>query len=200
MEKVLFIVGSHACGKTYSSKKYITTKEDVKMIDTGPIMRKIHKKMEPETLMKDWINSLEIKYGKSITSQIISNEIEKIISNTECSKLILIGFRTFEGIAYTIEHLNIEDFSILYIDAPQELLYKNYLSRETENISFEEFKSYLKEESNSGLAKLKQMALDGEYLDYYYKFSNDDNLEQKIDEYLVDNKPKIRYNHISRKI
>lgn len=122
---------------------------------------------------------LEVQYGKDITSQLISNEIGKIMSNDECDKFILIGFRTLEGIAFTIQHLNIEDFSILYVDATQELLYQNYLAREKKNISFEDFKNYLQNELNSGLTKLRKMALNGEMIDYYYRFSNDDSFEEK---------------------
>lgn len=179
------MVGPHASGKTYSSREYIAKNKNIGMIDTGPIMRRIHKEMDPDISMGDWVKKLEVQYGKDITSQLISNEIGKIMSNDECDKFILIGFRTLEGIAFTIQHLNIEDFSILYVDATQELLYQNYLAREKKNISFEDFKNYLQNELNSGLTKLRKMALNGEMIDYYYRFSNDDSFEEKIDSHLT---------------
>ena len=108
MKKVLFLVGPHASGKTYSSREYIAKNKNIGMIDTGPIMRRIHKEMDPDISMGDWVKKLEVQYGKDITSQLISNEIGKIMSNDECDKFILIGFRTLEGIAFTIQHLNIE--------------------------------------------------------------------------------------------
>lgn len=185
MKKVLFLVGPHASGKTYSSREYIAKNKNIGMIDTGPIMRRIHKEMDPDISMGDWVKKLEVQYGKNITSQLISNEIGKIMSNDDCDKFILIGFRTLEGIAFTIQHLNIEDFSILYVDATQELLYQNYLAREKKNISFEDFKNYLQNELNSGLTKLREMALNGEMIDYYYRFSNDDSFEEKIDSHLT---------------
>lgn len=185
MRKVLFLVGPHASGKTYSSREYIAKKENIGMIDTGPIMRKIHKEMSLDTSMEDWVKKLEVQYGKNITSQLISNEICKIMSNDQCDKFILIGFRTLEGIAFTIQYLNIEDFSILYVDATQELLYQNYLAREKKNISFEDFKNYLQNELNSGLSKLREMAQKGNMMDYYCRFSNNDRFEEKIDSYLT---------------
>lgn len=57
MKKVLFLVGPHASGKTYSSREYIAKNENIGMIDTGPIMRRIHKEMDPDTSMGDWVKN-----------------------------------------------------------------------------------------------------------------------------------------------
>ena len=184
MNKILFLVGPHACGKTYSSTKYVEARDDVKMIDTGPIMRKLHKDNAHGISMGDWIKKLEFEYGKDITSKLILNEIEKVIINSNCNNFIIIGFRSIEGIFYVIEHLNLTDYEILYIDAPNELLYENFLKREREKISFREFKDYLDKELDSGLGKIKNEALLGSALvDYYYRNSNNDSFEYKIDNY-----------------
>lgn len=181
MKKVLFLIGPHASGKTYTSKEYINENQDCQMIDTGPIMRKIHNQYSKETTMGEWVKNLEEIYGKNITSHIISTEIEKIINNSECNNYILIGFRTLSGIKYAINHLNIEDYSILYIDASLELLHSNYLKRENKNISQEEFNKYINDELNSGLRELKELAAnENSTIEYYYRTSNNDSLKGKI--------------------
>ena len=191
MNKVLFLVGPHACGKTYSSTKYVEKRDDVEMIDTGPIMRKLHKDNAPEISMVDWVKKIEFEYGKDITSKLILNEIEKVIINSNCNNFIIIGFRSIEGIFYVIEHLNLTDYGILYIDAPDELLYENFLKREKKEISFREFKDYLVEEFNSGLRKIKDEALlEDALVDYYYRNSNSDIFECKIDNYFTNKKVK----------
>ena len=191
MNKVLFLVGPHACGKNYSSTKYVEKRDDVEMIDTGPIMRKLHKDNAPEISMGDWIKKIEFEYGKDITSKLILNEIEKVIINSNCNNFIIIGFRSIEGIFYVIEHLNLTDYGILYIDAPDELLYENFLKREKKEISFREFKDYLVEEFNSGLRKIKDEALlEDALVDYYYRNSNSDIFECKIDNYFTNKKVK----------
>lgn len=180
--KFIFLVGPHACGKTYSSEEYVNANNDSGMIDTGPIMRKLHNNSNPNISIGTWIRNLEEKYGNNITSDLISNEIEKIISNSECENFILIGFRTLEGIFYTINHLDLDNYSILYVDAPTELLYSNFLSREKKSLSYEEFQDYLCDELNSGLKSLKEIALsDADLIDYYFRSSNNDSVKGKFD-------------------
>lgn len=182
MKKVLFLVGPHASGKTFASKEYIKNRKEYGMIDTGPIMRKIHNQKAPELSMGAWVKELEQVYGNNITSEIISNEINNIITNSICNNFIIIGFRTLKGIAYAIEQLGIENYSILYVDATQELLYSNYLAREHKIISFNEFKEYLNDELKSGLEDLRSIALkDRNLIDYYIKTSNNNELEEYID-------------------
>lgn len=193
--QVLFLVGPHACGKTYSSKEYIKANSDTKMIDTGPIMRKIHQEQGNGLSIGDWVKKLESEYGKEITSNIISDEIGKEMNSSDCEKFIIVGFRTLEGILYTIDHLNIENYSILYADGTPELLYENYLLREKKDISYEEFKIYLNNELNSGLNKLKIIAqTNPNLIDYYCRETNDDSLLERINNHLqtINKNDKVR--------
>ena len=190
MKKVLFLVGPHASGKTYSSKEYIANKENIKMIDTGPIIRNIHQNMDPNISIGDWVKKMELQYGKNITSQLILTEINKVMLNSECDNFILIGFRTLQGIAYIIEHLRLEDYSILYVDAPPKLLYKNYITREKTNTSFEEFTIHLENDLKSGLEEIKKLALLDNKIDYYYRNSNYDSFKERIDSYFTNSKTK----------
>lgn len=184
MKKVLFLIGPHASGKSYSSKKYISKNPETVMIDTGPIMRKLHNQAAPELTMGEWVKSLEKKYGNNITSQIINSEIKKRMENSDASEYILIGFRTLEGIMYTMKNLELKNCSILYVDATKNLLYKNFMLR-GEKMPYKEFEEYLANEEKSGLGTLKQIALeDSNLIDYYYRTNNNDCFENQINLHL----------------
>lgn len=181
MKRVLFLVGPHASGKSYSSKEYIAKNPETVMIDTGPIMREVHNQDAPELTMGEWVERLEKKYGNDITSQIINSEIKKRMDKSNSSEYILIGFRTLEGIMYTMKNLELKNCSILYVDATKNLLYKNFTLRGGD-MTFEKFEKYLENEEKSGLGILKQIALeDSNLIDYYYRTTNDDCIENQID-------------------
>ena len=194
MKKVLFLVGPHASGKTYSSKEFIKGKDNFCIVDTGPIIRQLHREQAPDLFFGDWIANLEEKYGKNITSDLICNEIGKIFYNEKYENIIIIGFRTFPGIKYTIDKLNIDDYNILYVDAPNELLYKNYLKRESTFLSFDDFMLKLEAELDSGLLELRNMALSRDCpVDYYYRTTDYDKFEEKIGEEFIQESTK-KYN------
>ena len=181
--KLLFIVGPHASGKTFSTNYYLSKREinDVVTIDTGPIMRRLHQESNPNIHISEWVKQLEEKYGKNVTSSLITGEINKIIIQGNYDNAVLIGFRTIESIKYLIRALDIYDFNILYVDAKSELLYSNYLKREHKDIKFSEFEQYLNDELQSGLINLKDLAMSKAiYFDYFYKKTNDDSFEDKI--------------------
>ncbi len=190
--KTLFLVGPHASGKTYSTKEAIKRMglQNTTMIDTGPIMRKLHKESAPTKTINVWVEDLEKKYGKGITSKLICDEIKRIMDSVDSENcIIVIGFRSIEGLMYTIETLNITDYNILYVDASFELLYQNYSSREGNKKTREEFAVYLQEELNSGLGVLRDMALNNNgMIDYYYRDSNDDDFENYLLQYLAPGK------------
>ena len=182
--KALFLVGPHACGKTYSTKLALNNPElkDIVLIDTGPVIREIHKREAPDMKIGAWVEQLETLYGENITDDLISAEVARRIEGKE--KVIIIGNRTIEGINYMINKIGIEHYQVLYIDLPFELLYQNYLTRTKKDISILEFKDFILAEYNSGLATLKQACLSGapEY-DYFSKEKNEDSLEPRLLDY-----------------
>lgn len=192
--KTLFVVGPHASGKTYSIKKYLSedSEESKKtVIDTGPIMRELHKKSGTDKNIGEWVCELENQYGPEITSEIIANEIKRRIKSSGKEDSIIIGYRTFGSIDYLLRKLDIEDFKILYIDAPMSLLFSNYSRREGNKKSLNEFEKYINEEERSGLIELKAYAMLGhENFEYFYKSNNEETFCHLLSNYFE--KPKMK--------
>lgn len=190
--KVLIIVGPHASGKSYSiSKKLDENLLKTTIVDTGPIMRKKHQESETQKNISEWVEELEKLNGKDITSEIITSEIKKQIELEQNENVIIIGYRTFDSINYLINSLKIEDFAIIYLDAPISLLYTNYCKREGTKKTFNEFETYIHDEEKSGLVLLKAYAmLNCEHFNYVYKQSNEESFEHLVTDYF--RKPKTR--------
>ncbi len=193
MTKVLYLVGPHACGKTYSSLSYAKKVGDTAIIDTGPMMRSIHAKTCPDIPMGEWIKLLEQKNGLDISSKLISEQIKSDFERINYSKYIIIGFRSLRGIIFSAEYLGLDDYHILYLDGDSKLLYSNYLDREHNDLSFEEFCLLLHEEEKLGLIEMKKRALEGdETIKYFYRTSINDNIEEIINDTLTNNIVKKR--------
>lgn len=189
--KFAFIVGPHACGKSYTINKKYNQNESIEIIDTGPIIRNIHENENPSITLEEWINEKKRVMGESATNIIIRNEIKKIIEQTNKDNYIIIGFRTLEGIYSIINDLNIENYNILYIDSPKNVLYENYLNREKTNISYEQFLNYLQNEETIGLLDMKNKIKSGlNYTNYYMKKDKEDieYITSYLDRYLFNKK------------
>lgn len=194
--KVLFLVGPHASGKTYSAKQYIDNNrfDDIAIIDTGPIMRQLHHQDKPDITIEKWVANLEERFGKNITSVILANKINEILFENHFEKSIIIGYRTKESIEFLIKSFSFVDCEIIYIDADRSLLYSNYQNRENSDKDFEQFNLYLDDELNSGLRTLKKEAIAGKKgYTYFYKNTNEDNLSYLIDSFFgSDKKERVR--------
>lgn len=183
MGKVLFLIGPHASGKTYTSMEYINKNSGVGIIDTGPIMREIYLKSGYNKPINEWVSDLETKYGPRITSKIINERINYLMNSSDKDNFIIIGFRSLEGIDYVINDLNIKNYSILYLDCDKNLLYDNYCNRE-KGATIDEYESRLDYEYSLGLSKMRNIAiLKDSFIDYHYRISNNDSLLAKIDKY-----------------
>ena len=190
--KVMFIVGSRATGKTYTINKYLKETDEKKLIiDTGPIMRDLHKKSGCKKDIVGWMKGLEVEYGKDISSEIIAEQIENKIKESSLDNIIIIGYRTLDSIKYLIDKLSIENFVVLYIDGPISLLYENYCNREGNNITFNEFENNINQEQKHGLIKLKACAMLGyDNFEYFYKKTNEDSFEYILKNLFSRNKVK----------
>ena len=116
MKNILFLTGPHAVGKTYASKEVCNSYENVDMIDTGPIMRQLYKESGFGSSIGEWVATLENNFGEDITSLLIATEIKKILSESYCDNIIVIGFRSLRGILYTAKYLNLDNYHVLFVD------------------------------------------------------------------------------------
>ncbi len=172
--KALFLTGPHAVGKSYGVKKLQENGrlENTLIIDTGPLIRSLHKKMAPNQSFGSWIQEIEAQYGPNITNYLLVQEITAMVQQSNVDNLIVIGYRTFEGIGYFLDMMKISDYKVLYIDSSIDTLYVNYLARE-KYISKEDFIAYIAQEQASGLGNLRQMALNNtDNFEYFFKENN----------------------------
>lgn len=195
--KVLFVVGPHASGKTYSIRKCINEMDDnFSIIDTGPMMREFHKNSGTSVSIGEWVKGLESIYGNDITSKMITDEIKRRVKIEQNDNVVIIGYRTIDSIKYLVDDMGILDFKILYVDAPISLLYKNYCEREGNKKTFNEFEYYINEEEKSGLIKLKAYAMCGsEKFEYFYKKNNVENFDYSLKEFFKKQvRKELKYN------
>lgn len=172
----LFVSGPHAVGKSYTMNK-LANDLNMLLYDTGPIMRDYHKKLAPDKSMAEWINILESKYGKEITSYMLAKKLKDKIKQQQYSGVIVVGFRTGDGILQFMNIMKSNNFAVLYVDGDIDLLYKNYNKRlvSTSNqrkdkiMTYEEFGRYIDEELASGLGELRECALLKSPMTYYFK-------------------------------
>lgn len=172
----LFVSGPHAVGKSYTMNKLAN---DLNMLfyDTGPIMRDYHKKLAPDKSMGEWINTLESKYGKEITSYMLAKKLKDKMKQQQYSGVIVVGFRTCDGIFQFMNIMKSNDFAVLYVDGDIDLLYKNYNKRleSTSNqrkdkiMTYEEFGRYIYEELAGGLGELRECSLLKSPMTYYFR-------------------------------
>lgn len=195
--KVLFVVGPHASGKTYSIKKCVSeSNEKFSIIDTGPMMREFHKNSMSDLTIGEWVQELEEIFGKSITSKMITDEVKRRVDIEQNENVIIIGYRTIDSIKYLVDNMGIEEFKVLYVDAPISLLFNNYCEREGNKKTFNEFEYYINEEERSGLVKLKAYAMCGcEKFEYFYKKSNVETFDNSIKEFFQKGiRKELKYN------
>lgn len=198
MKNILFLTGPHAVGKTYASKEICNSYENIDMIDTGPIMRQLYKESGFGSSIGEWVATLENNFGEDITSLLIATEIKKILSESYCDNIIVIGFRSLRGILYTAKYLNLDNYHVLFVDANRELLYENFLKREKNNISYQDFENYLDEELKSGLGEIRNCAVKNiNSIKYYNICSDQDLLKKAIESYFMQERKLERKNEES---
>lgn len=172
----LFVSGPHAVGKSYTMNK-LANDLNMLLYDTGPIMRDYYKKLAPDKSMGEWINILESKYGKEITAYMLAKKLKDKMKQQQYSGVIVVGFRTGDGILQFMNIVKSNDFAVLYVDGDIDLLYKNYNKRlaSTSNqrqdiiMTYEEFGCYIDEELAGGLGELRECALLKSPMTYYFK-------------------------------
>ncbi len=160
---MIFLVGPHGAGKTKSSE--IMCKFCFYPIDLGPALRKIHIELEKEVGFTDWIKHGEKKFGIHFTDEVLVQEISKLKKRLEADNgyidLTIVGSRSIVGIEKirtAIPNVNGHGNTIIFIDAPFNILLERYSEREGINLDIEGFKDLLVKDQKIGIDSIRTKA------------------------------------------
>lgn len=174
---IYYICGHRGCGKNFLANQ-LAESLPVKIIDTGPIIRKVYKKNNgKEQSFKEWITGNEKKYGKNFSNELICrmSQIE------EKQDYIIIGYRSLQGIEYFNKFFNVQNYRIIFIDGDYELFRSNFNKREASNISREEYGKIVEIENSMGIKNLEEFTKNNKKVaEYYYKTKNDNSIYEKV--------------------
>ncbi len=180
--KGVFFVGHRGSGKTYLANK-LKEEYGVLHIDTGPLIRKNYRENFSEYDFITWLKYGEEKYGENFSNIIVCKEIENILkdSHIKSDLLLITGNRSIQGIKYIIKEFGIQEFKVIFLDAPFECLKQNYVKRENLNLSDDEFQAIIDVEKNMGIGGVKEYAKNNNNNSIYIYREN--NASISIDEY-----------------
>lgn len=174
IKNAYFIVGPHGVGKTYAINE-LRKVIDLVHVDTGPIIRGIHRLSNSGLPLGKWIEKGEQAFGKDFSNYILCEEISKIIKDNHDEEIFITGNRTVAGINYIIDYFKIENPVIIYLDSPFYNLKENYDAREGDNNTAYNFDEIIRKELSSGLGALKEYVKEHpEFAMYIYREHNED--------------------------
>jgi dephospho-CoA kinase len=161
---MIFIVGAHATGKTYLADAI--SKFNFARIDLGPVLRIIYSKSGSQESFSEWIQNGEKQFGPHFSNDLLVNEIKLTLEKgnaqaTQPLDYIIIGNRSILGLKYISEHIERtrnRDNTIIFLDAPFDILYERYKKREGGNITIKQFKEILDRDRKMGLEDLRSFA------------------------------------------
>ena len=155
MNELYFITGHHAVGKTYLVNQLQQLNPAFVHFDTGPEVRAIYKNAKTVLSFKEWEKTNTMKYGDHFVDNLLCEKLKSLpLSDNDI--LLITGFRSLEGIAYTARQLNIGNPKIVYIDSIYPLMKENYEKRENKILTDKEFIKLLAEENKRGLNCIKK--------------------------------------------
>ena len=182
LENVYFIVGPHGVGKTYFINE-VRKERELLHLDTGPIIRDVHSRSKSSLPFGEWMKYGETCFGKDFSNIVLLKRMEQLLleNNYNGQDLFITGNRTIAGINYMIEHLNISNPVIIYLDSSFENLKNNYETREQLSLSDKQFAEVINEEKKRGLADLKKYVLDNpDKCLYVYRENNEDVISDEL--------------------
>ena len=167
---IYFIVGHKGVGKTFLFDR-MGKDSDFCAYDTGPIVRNFYKKDKSLSNFADWVKFHEEQYGENIFPRKIA---EYILSSQKRNKIIVVfGNRKLSAIQ-EIAHILGDNFSIIYLDAPNRLLRQNFQNREKILISTQAWTKLMSEENKYGLKQIKDYVQKNSKNNFLYrKYRND---------------------------
>jgi dephospho-CoA kinase len=155
--KIIFPVGHHASGKTELCD-YLAGEHGFRVIETGSMMRRLYGEREEE------YHELDIKsYVKQKLTDdegFFDDYLNSLIrSAEEDSNLVAVnGMRSYDNIQRIRLSRPQAQHEVVWIDAPNELLYERYLMREKIQMPFDEFCDLLEVDLALGLGEIEGVA------------------------------------------
>lgn len=154
---MIFLTGPHASGKTMISKMIFLY--GFLCIELGTTLRLKHKETDPELNFSSWCQKEEKIHGPNFTDNIIVEKIrqktkEALSLSNMFQDLVIVGSRSYQGIQYISNRIpskNNYKNTIIYIDAPLEILKKRYYLREKSEINDTEFDLLLEKDCQIGI-------------------------------------------------
>ncbi len=188
---MIFIVGAHATGKTYLADTI--SKLNFVRIDLGPMLRTIYQNSGSKESFSEWIQHGEQNFGKNFADDLLVREIKSIMerTNTETTRpidYIIIGSRSVLGLKYITEHIEKfknRDNTIIFLDAPFDILYRRYKKREGVNITTKQFEEILDKDRKMGLEELRSVA--------NFVITNDSTREKLVDKVSLLLRDELKY-------
>jgi dephospho-CoA kinase len=163
---MIFITGPHNSGKSTLAGWF--KKHCFFHIETGDIIRKKYKEINPGIPFCDWAKKIN-KEQPNFFNEIILKEVsidESYICDDEhkFQDLVITGNRQYSGIEYLIKNVNINIGTknlIIYLDADPEELYRRQLQRMDRiilGLNYNKFQDYLVFDEQMGILEIKNRA------------------------------------------
>jgi len=161
---MIFIVGHHNSGK--STIATLLKKYGFLHVETGDIIREIHKEQDPEREFSEWISEMNVKESDFLNNAILKKvnaNLEQIKKNPFLQDIVVTGNRQVEGIEFLCENVTEPNSNIvIYMETNTEELYNRQLQRNDriiDALTFEKFiNEYLAFDTEMGLEQIRTRA------------------------------------------
>lgn len=145
---MIFFAGHHNVGKS-TAASFLQEKYGFIHVETSSIVKAVHQRVAPHLNLQEWAESINHNFDPCIVEE-ICRERERVLADSHhVPDIIVTGNRQVCGIQYAMEHVSPlpeTEHLVVYIDAPEELLYERHLQRPdrpTKRLSFDEFRNNL---------------------------------------------------------
>lgn len=155
---LIFFVGYHGAGKTYTANQLISDGFDAYMVDCGPIIRNAFSESGFEKF-DDWVKYQKATFGSKWDEIILLETIKiKVSSLSKKPKhLFIIGNRNIGTIIFLKTNLSDgKNDKIIFMNRPFEVMKSGYEARIGKELSNDEFEGKLRIDDEMGLSKIKE--------------------------------------------
>ncbi len=183
---MILLAGPHGAGKTKTAEMLLSQRFTA--IDLGPTLRAIHCRSGSSLDFWAWIKHGETKQGPHFTDELIVEEIFKERKTVEgegaYQGIVVAGSRSARGVRYItdrVPRINGRKHTVVFLDAPPEILLERYNCREGKQLTAGEFSVLLEYDVALGLETIRSIA------DFYlWNTGSEDDLRRKLEQLLFD--------------